>query len=328
MEPDATGDPRAGQPPQMRSPDVSPLEMPPPDVSPPGSAPEIVPPDIPPGSAADVSPPEALPSGVSPPAVTPGDHPMSYWPAAPVVPPASRPGRWDGVSIAALVLAVPGVLVAAIPLAIAGLVRTRHRVRRGRGLAIAGLVLSWAWTILLSAVAGAALMLVAEREAPPAASSPGVATAPVAQPPPAPASTEPPRVTPSPTLVTPPRSVRPKRIRVKDIRVGHCIDRTPANTFETLPVVPCVQPHDVEVYAIRGLGRGGWPGDKALTDRADKACRPPFEAYVGVPYDESTLEISWYLPTQSSWRVGDREVTCILHDPAGRLVGTMKGRAL
>jgi hypothetical protein len=232
------------------------------------------------------------------------------------------------VSIAALVLAVPGILVAAIPLAIAGLVRTRHRVRRGRGLAIAGLVLSWAWTILLSAVAGAALMFVAEREARPAASSQGAASAPVAQPPPAPVSSEPPGITPSPTPGTPPRPVKPKRISTEKIKVGHCIDRMPAKTFVTLPVVPCVQPHDVEVYAIRNLGRGGWPGDKALADRADKACHPVFATYVGVPYDQSTLETSWYGPTQAGWRAGNREVACLLYDPAGRLVGTMKGRAL
>jgi hypothetical protein len=46
---------------------------------------------------------------------------------------------------------------------------------------------------------------------------------------------------------------------------------------------------------------------------------------MGIAYDESTLEVSWYTPTAASWRNNDRTAQCILDDPAGRLVDTMKG---
>ena len=226
----------------------------------------------------------------------------------------------------AFVLAVPGAIVAAVPLGIVGLVRTRNRARRGRGLAVSGLVVSGLWTLVLAMVAGAAMMLLiqqsGETATPPAAAS-GVTPSPT------PVDSAPPSATPAPSTAAPtPRPVRPKKVRIKDIRIGHCIDREPTGTFETLPVVPCAQPHDVEVFAIRSLSAGRWPGDQAVSERADKACRPAFQAYVGVSYDESTLEMSWYMPTKSAWQAGDRGVTCVLRDPTGRLGATMRGRGV
>ncbi len=119
--------------------------------------------------------------------------------------------------------------------------------------------------------------------------------------------------------------MRPKKIRIDKLRAGHCIDREPTDTFETMPVVPCGQPHDVEIYAVRDLRGGRWPGQQAVDELADEACRAAFRTYVGVEYNESTLEISWSTPTADGWRYGDRSALCILNDPAGRLVGSMKG---
>ncbi|HEU4424436.1 MAG TPA: septum formation family protein [Pilimelia sp.] len=295
--------------------------------APPPETPAAPPPEFPPAPPPDVPPPH-VPAAPAP-QIPPGAGPMFDWTPAAAAPPAARPVRWDGVSVTALALAIPGLVVAAIPLAITGLARTRGKARRGRGLAIAGLALSWLWTVLLATVAGAAMMLVAQDQAPPPDSSAAAAGVPLVQPQPTPTASQPPSVVASPSPRPPAAPpVRPKKVRVKNLRPGHCVDREPTKVFETLPVVPCAQSHAVEIYAIPNLGRGKWPGETAIYDRAENACRAAFEAYVGVPYDESTLEIGGSAPTQDSWRAGDRNAICILRDPAGRLVGTMKGRAL
>jgi hypothetical protein len=108
--------------------------------------PEPVPGDNPIGGG---PPPPPVVRSASLPVAQPVAQPVAPPVAPSVNPPVSRRG-WDRVSIAALVLAVPGVVIAAIPLAIVGFTRTRNGVRRGRALAVAGLALSWAWTLVLA----------------------------------------------------------------------------------------------------------------------------------------------------------------------------------
>jgi hypothetical protein len=49
---------------------------------------------------------------------------------------------------------------------------------------------------------------------------------------------------------------------------------------------------------------------------------------VGVGYDESRLEAGWFTPTEGSWRGGDRRSLCVLDDPGGRMVDTMRNSRL
>lgn len=93
----------------------------------------------------------------------PGDHGASPdvlagqpWvvppPRPPSGPPLPAPSGTDGFSVAALVFGILALVPVAVPLGVIGLVRTRHGARRGRGLAIAGLVLSTVWVGVLVGV--------------------------------------------------------------------------------------------------------------------------------------------------------------------------------
>ena len=51
----------------------------------------------------------------------------------------------------------------------------------------------------------------------------------------------------------------------------------------------------------------------ALQTRALELCRPLFEEFVGLPYDESELYYSALTPTQEGWeQARDRKALCIL----------------
>jgi hypothetical protein len=73
--------------------------------------------------------------------------PSPPWPSSGAPPPP--PGGTDGFSVAALVCGILALVPVAAPLGVIGLVRTSREARRGRGLAIAGLVLSAFWVTAL-----------------------------------------------------------------------------------------------------------------------------------------------------------------------------------
>ena len=54
-------------------------------------------------------------------------------------------------------------------------------------------------------------------------------------------------------------------------------------------------------------------------------CVGEFESFVGLSYDQSALEITWLEPTPESWERGDRELVCMITDPAGQTTGSLEG---
>ena len=113
------------------------------------------------------------------------------------------------------------------------------------------------------------------------------------------------------------------------IKVGDCLNDATVQDEEVdhLPLVPCDQPHDTEVVASVLLDDGDFPGDDAVTAAAEDKCLAAFEQYVGISYDDSALEYSYYSPTEGSWTSGDREILCTVYDPNGKITGSLKGAA-
>ena len=99
-----------------------------------------------------------------------------------------------------------------------------------------------------------------------------------------------------------------------------------ATEVQTVPTRPCAEAHDSEIFASTMLADGDFPGDDAVTTSVDDFCYGQFQAFVGMAYEQSALGLSYFMPSQESWDgMGDREVLCILVDPAGGVTGTMKG---
>lgn len=112
------------------------------------------------------------------------------------------------------------------------------------------------------------------------------------------------------------------------IRVGDCMNEASAETVSEVPVVPCDAPHDEEVFYDFTLEGDEFPGEEAVLAQADEGCLAQFEAFVGIPYESSTLAFYAYSPTAEGWEaIGDRTVSCMIYDPAGQVTGTLAGAA-
>lgn len=102
------------------------------------------------------------------------------------------------------------------------------------------------------------------------------------------------------------------------LEVGDCFDDPgdpEVQEIATVDTVSCDEPHDNEVYANLTMPDGPYPGDDRVADWATKNCLRAFEGYVGIPYEDSRLDIGWLTPTQDSWEnADDRTVACILFD--------------
>ena len=115
------------------------------------------------------------------------------------------------------------------------------------------------------------------------------------------------------------------------MRVGDCFDD--GSTFNddevnSVPGVPCAQPHDNEVYALFDVTNTSFPGDD-MARIAHEGCLARFEGFVGKDYDSSQLDIATLYPSPESWQQNDREVVCVVYDmDQNKLTGSVKGLRL
>jgi hypothetical protein len=108
--------------------------------------------------------------------------------------------------------------------------------------------------------------------------------------------------------------------------VGDCLnDATVTGEVQTVPTVPCDEPHDGEIYSSHTLGESSYRGDDVIIGEAESLCLSAFEAFVGEPYLDSRFDFSYYYPTEASWARGDREVLCVIYDPEGQVTGSLNG---
>lgn len=114
---------------------------------------------------------------------------------------------------------------------------------------------------------------------------------------------------------------------VFSIEVGDCLDSSAlaSDEVESVPAVPCGEPHDTEVYAAKDFPEGDYPAD--LEEQADEFCYTEFSTFVGMPYEDSALDYTLLYPQEEGWTaMDDREVTCLLLS-AEPVTGTLKGAA-
>jgi hypothetical protein len=119
------------------------------------------------------------------------------------------------------------------------------------------------------------------------------------------------------------------------LEVGTCFndDGPPGDAAEeisSVPEVDCSEPHDNEVFAVfEYTATDDYPGTAEMTDIATNLCIEQFDEYVGIPYQESILEVFPITPTEDGWnRLNDREIICALYNlDFSKLTGSMEGAA-
>jgi hypothetical protein len=114
------------------------------------------------------------------------------------------------------------------------------------------------------------------------------------------------------------------------VAVGDCVAEVTENEFD-LKAVDCAAAHGGEVFAVteHPAKRGeAFPGNQSVDDYANQTCDSSFAAYVGIDFDSSELDVSYWSPTADTWSTGDREFICVLQNPDNSaLVGSAKGTA-
>jgi hypothetical protein len=110
-----------------------------------------------------------------------------------------------------------------------------------------------------------------------------------------------------------------------ELTVGHCLAEFPdAAVLASIEPLPCSERHSDEIYASGSLADGAYPGTSAVEVAARDLCLAEFEAFVGIPYDDSVLDIGYLTPTESAWTDGDRKVLCTIFDPAEEVTGSLR----
>ena len=117
---------------------------------------------------------------------------------------------------------------------------------------------------------------------------------------------------------------------VLSLEVGQCISgqTTGEDDVSSVPVVECTEPHTGEIYSLPQLPDGDFPGDAAVQQSATELCSgQEFQTYVGKPYQESTIYLSYLVPSSDTWEDGDREIVCILaaDENGSETTGSLRG---
>ena len=117
-------------------------------------------------------------------------------------------------------------------------------------------------------------------------------------------------------------------LQVQDLRIGDCFnlkDESSDNVSD-VDAKPCGDAHHYELYHEASLSDGDYPADDQLTSYAEQECVGAFLTYVGTTYQNSTLEVLYFTPTNDAWDGGDRSVQCAAYDPQNEaLTGSLKG---
>ncbi|MEU7717902.1 DUF4190 domain-containing protein [Streptomyces tibetensis] len=111
---------------------------------------------------------------------------------------------------------------------------------------------------------------------------------------------------------------------------GDCFDAPGGLEGDTFDVdrVPCRGGHDGEVFAVVTLPGGAFPGDSRITDVADEKCYALQDQYAmdtwAMPAD---VDVYYLMPSRESWRFGDRAITCIFGNTEAEegLTGSLRG---
>ncbi|MFJ4651777.1 DUF4190 domain-containing protein [Nocardia sp. NPDC088792] len=233
----------------------------------------------------------AWPSGQpGQPQAWPGSQPPGWYPpmgGAPGYPMQQPPqGTTNGFAIAAFITGLLGMCLLALPFGFVALSQIKQRGQQGRGLAIAGMVISVAWLVfgvLIGVVAA-----VTDHS-----SSTGSGVYPSADP----------TGTTGYTLL-------------RNLKTGDCVNGVGVGTrIKGATVVDCAQPHDGEVLTTFRLPT--YDSDQAARDYAETQCSQPFDQL-----NRDDLKLFWYRPETSTDWAQDGSVQCIVRNAqGGKLTG-------
>jgi hypothetical protein len=176
-------------------------------------------------------------------------------------------------AILALVFGIVAFTPISIVLGIVALVQIPKNHQKGKGLAIAGIVISVLW------VAGFVALLVAIGPTEPERDASGQVTA---------------------TTDT-----RPDKLRV-----GDCVSSLKEGEVKDVQIAPCGGPNGGKVFAVFDMPKGKWPGLSGVQAAAEKGCTDRYVA--SKQQADKPSDVFYFHPVESGWALGDRGVVCLV----------------
>jgi hypothetical protein len=192
------------------------------------------------------------------------------------------------MAIASLIFGIFGGILLSVVFGIVALVQIRKRGDKGRGLAIAGLVLSGVWLLVIGAVITVAILTSAQRD------SAGTIT-------------------------------EGGTVSSMELREGDCVNGVADGTVVmNVKGVPCAQAHDAEVIVQFDLPAASWPGREAAGNQAAEECEQRLTRLLAdSPMLERLRSFVLYPPDLTSWQ-RSRSVSCMVVDAdGGKLTGAV-----
>jgi Septum formation/Domain of unknown function (DUF4190) len=247
----------------------------------------------------DDEPPAQARAGQAPPAQ---DWPGQAPPAGPGAAPgwAAEPtpggrgyrgsgtGQTSGWAVASFILGIFAVVPLSVIFGFVALQKIRRLGQRGKGLAIAGLILSLVWVGVFVA-ASLASNSTATRQ-----SATGKIT-------------------------------HRGDLGVFALATGDCFDNpTDTQDIESVTAIPCTQPHDSQVFAKFDLSGDddAYPAPDALNKLADTGCNSRTGS-IDKPKTTAAMTIRVLFPEQDAWANGQRTVSCLIVNPKPTLTTSL-----
>lgn len=122
-------------------------------------------------------------------------------------------------------------------------------------------------------------------------------------------------------------------VGVNALKLGDCFNDNATDSDSevvdvlTVEAVPCTEPHDNEVYYLGALPEAPYPGDELVDELVLDQCLTVFEAFAGISYEESRLDVGRIFPSEANWDDEDRGYICVVYDvDLQKLEGSMRGR--
>lgn len=205
------------------------------------------------------------------------------------------------MAIAAFVLGLLGVAILGVIFGIVALKRIGRTHQGGKGLAVAGIVLSVGWV----AVAVVLVVVASSLFGKSTLTSPGAAAS----------------LSPGASS----QSVDPFTLTT-----GDCFDNpTPTagqpQTVTTVVQTSCTEPHNAQIFASFNLSgsRLSYPGVAKMHSLASSGCTARVQTSLNGSKLTNSMSVRFLYPLQDAWLGGHRTISCIIYNPTPTLTSSL-----